>query len=198
MFVQVIKGRTRDAEGIRRRNEAWRKEVRPGATGFLGSTAGVAADGTFIAIARFADEASARANSERPEQSAWWAETAKLFEGEPSFRESSDVSLLFDGGSDQAGFVQVMEGRVTDRAKLESMESEELLGKLRAARPDLIGSLRVWFPEGAFVDTAYFTNEADARKGESSGEFSGPQQELGSLFAEMTFVDLGDPMFSGP
>ena len=40
MFVQVIKGRTSDADGLRRQDERWRAELRSGAKGFLGSTFG--------------------------------------------------------------------------------------------------------------------------------------------------------------
>jgi hypothetical protein len=197
MFVQVIKGKVSDPAAVRRQNERWRKEVQPGATGFLGSTVGVAADGTFVALARFADEAAAKKNSARAEQSAWWAETAKMFDGEPTFRESTDITTLFDGGSDRAGFVQVMEGSVKDRAKAQAFETPEMLEELRAARPDLIGSVRAWFPGGAFVDAAYFTSEEDARKGEASADFSG-QQEYMDLFGEMTFIDLRDPILTAP
>jgi hypothetical protein len=194
MFVQVIKAKTRDAAGVLRQSERWNREVRPGAIGFLGSTVGVAGDGTFFAFARFADAASAKANAERPDQSAWWGEASKLFDGEPAFRESTDVTTLLDGGSDTAGFVQVMEGTVTDRAKAEAMETDEMLEQLRAARPDLIGSVRVWFAGGAFVEAAYFTSEADARKGESSSEFSDTEQEFAALFGEVTYTDLRDPI----
>jgi hypothetical protein len=198
MFVQVIKGRTNDADAVLRQGQRWIDEIRPGAKGYLGGTAGVADDGTVVVFARFADEAAARANAARPEQGAWWEEMAKLLDGEPTFRESSDVTTLFDGGSDDAGFVQVMEGTVSDRAKAEAMESPELVAELRAARPDLLGSYRVWFEGGAFAEAAYFTSEADARTGESSSDFSGPQEEFASLFGEMTFIDLRAPQLSGP
>ena len=165
MFVQVIKGRTGDAGGLRRQLDRWLDDVRPGAVGFVGSTVGIADDGTFIAVARFDDEASARANSSRSEQDQWWQETAKYLDGEPTFRESSDTSTLFDGGNDQAGFVQVMEGKVTDRAKAESLETPEMLEQLRKARPDLLGSFRVWFPDGSFVDVAYFTSRGRGAQG---------------------------------
>src|SRR5437762_1409681 len=130
MFVQVIKGKTSDPAGMRRQNERWNEELRPGATGFLGSTVGVAPDGTFFAFARFADDVAAKANSARAEQSAWWEETAKFFSGEPTFFESSDIKLLFDGGSDSARFVQVMEGSVKDRARAEALESAEMMQQL--------------------------------------------------------------------
>ena len=198
MFVQVIKGRTKDAAALRARGEGWGEELRPGATGYLGGTFGIADDGTFFVIARFADEAAAQANSERPEQGAWFEETAKLFDGEPSFRESTDVSELFGGGSDDAGFVQVMEGTVSDRAKAEAFETPEMEAELHAARPDLLGGLRVWFDGGSYVEAAYFTSEADARKGESSSEFAGPQEEYMALFGEMSFTDLRDPLLDGP
>ena len=198
MFVQVITGKTKDPAGVRRQDERWRAEVLPGAKGFLGSTVGVATDGTFFAFARFADEAAAKANSTRPEQSAWWNETAKYFEGEPTFRESSDVSTLFDGGSDSARFVQVMEGSIKDRAKAEALETSELMQQLRSARPDLLGSVRVWFAGGHFVEAAYFTSQEDARKGETSADFSGPQKQYMDLFGDMTFVDLPDPILTSP
>jgi hypothetical protein len=198
MFVQVIKGRTKDSEGLGRQADRWVADVRPGAVGYLGGTFGIADDGTFVLFARFADEAAAKANAARSEQTAWWNDAVQYFDGEPSFRESSDVTTMFDGGSDKAGFVQVMEGTVTDRARAEALENPEMLAQLRAARPDLLGSLRVWFDGGKFAEAVYFTSEADARKGETSDDFSGPQAEYADLFGEMTFVDLRDPQFSGP
>jgi hypothetical protein len=195
MFVQIIKGRTTDAAEVRRQGERWRDEVQPGAIGFLGSTVGVADDGTFYAFARFVDAASARANSERPQQSAWWQGMVKLFDGEPTFRESSDITVLLDGGSDTAGFVQVMEGTVSDRAKAEALESDEMLEELRTVRPDVIGSVRMWFAGGAFVEAVYFTSEDEARAGETSEDFAEAEQDFAAVYGEVTFTDLRDPMF---
>lgn len=193
MFVQVIKGRTSDAEALRAQLELWRTDLKPGAEGFEGSTVGVADDGTFVALARFADAGAAERNSARPEQGEWWEATAACLDGEATFRDSADVDTLFDCSND-AGFVQVMEGTVKDRDKARAMESPEMLEQLRAARPDLLGIRRVWFDGGAFVEAAYFTSEADARKGESSAEFSGPQQEYMEQFGDLTFIDLRDPL----
>ena len=53
MFVQVIEGRVSDREGLHRQMDQWMTDLRPGATGFLGSTAGVTDDGYGIAFARF-------------------------------------------------------------------------------------------------------------------------------------------------
>ena len=195
MFVQVIKGHTSDPAGLRRQLEKWRTDLKPGAVGFEGSTVGIAEDGTFIALARFRDAEVARQNSDRPEQGAWWAETAPYFDAEPTFRESTDIRTLFDGGSNDATFVQIMEGTVPDRAKAEAVETPEMLEQLRSARPDLLGGYRVWFEGGSYIEAAYFTSEADARKGESSSEFAQPQADFETVFGEMTYLDLRDPMF---
>jgi hypothetical protein len=194
MFVQVITGRTTDPAGLRSQFERWRTELKPGARGFEGSTVGIADDGTFIALARFADAQAAQQNSQRPEQDAWWQETEKYFDGTPSFRESTDTTTLFDGGSNEAGFVQIMEGVVQDRAKAEATETPEMLEQLHTARPDLLGGLRVWFEDGGYLEAAYFTSEAEARKGEQSGDFSDQQEQYGALFGEPTFIDLRDPL----
>ena len=105
MFIQVIQGRTSDAEGLRSAVDRWEKDVAPGAVGWLGSTGGVTEDGRAIAVVRFESEEAARRNSERPEQDQWWTETEKLFDGGVTFRDSSDVVVDRQGDPDRAGFV---------------------------------------------------------------------------------------------
>ena len=53
---------------MERQIKSWRRDVKPGAKGYLGSTSGITPDGRSITLARFESEAAARANSERPEQ----------------------------------------------------------------------------------------------------------------------------------
>ena len=194
MFVQIIEGRTSDAEGLRRQGERWQAELRPGAAGFLGVTAGSTADGRAITIARFESEAAARANSGRAEQGSWWAETAKYYDGDVSFTESTDVQQPLAGGSDDAGFVQVMKIRGVDRARLEQVDRE--LPRFAALRPDLIGVVRVWTGPTTCIDVNYFTSEAEARAGESA-PIPADLQPLMAEFQELTrdteFLDLANP-----
>ncbi len=194
MFVQIIEGRTADADGLRRQGARWRDEIGPGAVGFIGVTAGVAEDGRAITIARFESEAAARANSERPEQSAWWAETAKYYEGDVSFTESSDTVELLGGGSNDAGFVQIMKVRGVDRATIERLDRS--FDDLASARPDLIGGLRVWTGPDSYVEAAYFTSEAEARAGERAElpeEAAAMMAEFQEIMANTEFIDLKDP-----
>lgn len=193
MFVQVIEGKTSDAAAMKELGDRWQQEVRPGAIGYLGVTAGVTADGRAVAIVRFEDEASARANSERPEQSAWFEGMAKVYDGQPSFTESSDVTEWMGGGSNDAGFVQVMKSTGVDRGQIEKMDA--VFERYAGQRPDLLGGLRIWTGPDACVDVAYFTSEADARKGEQAEM----PDELKALMAdfvamgETEYLDLPDP-----
>lgn len=194
MFVQVIEGRTSDPEALKAQGERWQEEVRPGAVGYLGVTSGVTADGRSIAIVRFEDEASARANSARPEQGVWWEGMAKLFDGEPTFTESTDVTEWLGGGSDDAGFVQVMKSTGVDRAQVERMDAafEPFVDQ----RPDLIGGLRIWTGADACIDVAYFTSEAEARAGEKAEVPDELKELMGELegMGETEYLDLTDPM----
>jgi hypothetical protein len=194
MFVQVIEGRTSNSAAFVEHGERWQREVRPGAIGYLGATAGVTADGRTIVIARFEDEASARANSARPEQTTWFEGTAKLYDGEPTFTESSDVVELLGGGSDDAGFVQVMKSTGVDRGQVERMDAA--FERFADQRPDLLGGLRVWTGADSCIDVAYFTTEAEARQGEQSPMPEELQELMGELeggMGQTEYLDLTDP-----
>ncbi|MCZ7528736.1 MAG: hypothetical protein M5U14_21615 [Acidimicrobiia bacterium] len=200
MFVQTIEGRTSDPAGVKRQLERWKAELMRDAPGYLGSTAGVTADGTAFVMARFESEADAKANAARPEQSAWWEETAKHFDGDPTFHDSSDVEELMGGGSDDAGFVQVMIGRVTDRSRLREVDAS-MAEVLPRHRPDLIGAIRAWQPDGTAVEVAYFTSEAEARAGEGRerpDDVAAAFAEFQSLVPDMRFLDLGEPILVSP
>jgi hypothetical protein len=195
MFVQVMEGRVRDVEGLRAQVEKWRAELAPGATGYQGTTAGATSDGNFIAVVRFASEEAARANSDRPEQGEWWSGTAALFDGEVTFSNCPDVDTFGAGGSDDAGFVQVMKGRA-DRATLASLAAEtEAL--LQRSRPDVIGGIVAWPGDGSFIQTIYFTSEAEARANEGKEPATDEEREawerMGSAMQVDSYIDISDP-----
>src|SRR5829696_941263 len=120
MFIQVITSRCSDPGRLRRQLDLWEETISPGAEGWLGSTSGVSADGNSVAVVRFDSREHADASSSRPEQDAWWRETTACFEGDVEFRDYDDGFTMLDGGSDHAGFVQVMQGRVEDAAGFRS------------------------------------------------------------------------------
>lgn len=199
MFVQVIQGQTSDVGAMRVQIEAWERDVKPGAIGFLGSTGGVTEDGEFITAARFESEESARANSDRAEQSAWWEETSKLFNGDPTFYDCTEVDEFGGGGSDDAGFVQVIQGYAKDKEKMREMGRQmEQDTSMQERRPDVIGGFVAWGPNDGFSQFVYFTSEEEARKGEQAGaeDESGP--DWSDMVSDVKFLDLKDPWLSSP
>ena len=190
MFVQVIRGRVTDPEQLHAALDRWSEQLAGGAHGWLGSTAGVTEDGRFVVLARFASAETARRNNDRPEQGQWWTETFKLFTGEVTFRDSSDVTVDVHGDPDQAGFVQVMQGRAGDlgRAReLMAQNPEDWTG----FRPDVIGSVTVGHEGGAYTLAFYFTSEQAAREGEREQ----PPSRLKAQMEELDQLNIGEPEF---
>lgn len=200
MFVQVVQGRAKDAAGLRKQWERWDTELKPNANGFLGSTAGVTADGEFIALARFEGEEAARSNSDSEQQSAWWEETSQYLD-DVMFHDCRLVELMAEGGSDDAGFVQVIQGKVTDVDKAQQLDRESQ-SKMQNMRPDVIGGIVAWHPEnGRFTNAIYFTSEAEARAKEAEMSNSPEFQEFMSQWqaisdGEPKFLDITEPWYS--
>lgn len=190
MFVQVIQGRVPDAGQVRAALDRWTQQLAPGATGWLGSTAGVTEDGRFVALVRFESEQAARRNSDRPEQDQWWAETSKLFTGEAAFRDSREVVVDVHGDPDDAGFVQVIQGRVSDPARARELMGQDS-AEWAAFRPDIIGSVEAEHDGGAYTMAVYFTSEAAAREGERKE----PPPELKAQMDKMDELSVGEPEF---
>ncbi|MFC9790467.1 hypothetical protein [Rhodococcus sp. NPDC127528] len=195
MFIQVIQGKVGDEPRLRRCMDRWTEEVQPGATGYLGSTSGMREDGTFIALVRFDSEESARRNSTRPEQGSWWAETEQCFDGPVSFMDCPDAIAWRGGGSDDAGFVQIMEGRTADASRLSELMTEAG-DKLRDVRPEIIGGTFASAGDGGYVEAVYFTNESEARAHEHMtvpDDLRSLFDEEGPLMGEVVYFDLHEP-----
>ncbi|MDF2739889.1 MAG: hypothetical protein K0S88_1256 [Actinomycetia bacterium] len=113
-----------------------------------------------------------------------------MFSGEASFKDSSDVTLDVTGEPDDAGFVQVMQGRGSDPER-----ARELMGQDSSAwaafRPEIIGSVAVGHEGGAYTMAIYFTSEAAAREGERKE----PPPELQAQMGEMAALSVGEPEF---
>jgi hypothetical protein len=198
VFVQVIVGRVGDDLAIRRLFRRWDAEVAPAAVGFIGVTAGACDDGTAVAFVRFADEASAVATARRSEHADWWQEMLQVFATPRSVHESSDISSLLAGSSDDAGFVQVIRAATPDRVRIDSLMTPARIAEVQESRPDLIGSDRVWLADGSFIELAYFTSESAARAAEQSDNFAEVEAPFFEAYGPMTFADLRTPIFLSP
>src|SRR5206468_384325 len=114
----------------------------------------------------------------------WWAETAKCFDGEVIFMDCDGVQTWLAGGSDDAGFVQIMEGRSSDVARMHDLMSTHS-DEVHESRPEIIGGLMMDAGEGRYVDAIYFTSEENARKGEAQDLPQEARAEMEEGFALM-------------
>jgi hypothetical protein len=195
MFLQIMQGKVRDAELLKQQMDLWRRDFKDGAVGFLGSTSGFTGDGQFVALARFESEAAAKENSNIPEQNAWWEKFASAFDGEMSFTDCTEVDVFLAGGSDAAGFVQIMRGRAVDPDAMRR-DSAEMEKGLSEARPDVIGGIVGWHGDREFTQAVYFVDEESARKGEAEATDSEGAEEWAAMIeGDVSFVDLPDPFY---
>jgi len=195
MFIQVIQGRVADREALARQLDRWASELKPGATGWLGTTGGVTDEGRFIACVRFESAEAARSNSERNEQGAWWAETEQTLAEPATFSDSNDVDVYLGGGSDTAGFVQILQGGPADRNRIREIE-QGFENIAREYRPDIMGWVFAWHPDDRFTEIVYFTSEAAAREGETKEPPEDRKhllEEWRAAVGELTFFDLRQP-----
>ena len=155
VFIQIIQGKCSNEERMHQLSDEWRETLGPTAEGWLGGTYGVTDDGEFLGIVRFESREAAARNSARPEQGAWWRKMQECFEGDVTFHDCDDVMLMLDGGSDEAGFVQVMQGRATDPEKFHRF-NEQPMDALHEQRPDIIGGTIAMQPDGWFTETIFF------------------------------------------
>jgi hypothetical protein len=193
MFIQVMQGEIKDLEAARTVMDRWGEELAPGADGWLGGTYGQADDGQFIAVVRFESEEAARRNSDRPEQGAWWGDMAAHFVGDVTFHDYPEVVVMGPGGSDDAGFVQVIQGYMDhpDQARAFAEASEAMLAE---TRPDILGATIGIAADGHFTQTVAFRSEAEAREGEMAAMPIEARRFMEEL-RDLTFIDLRNPWF---
>ncbi|MEX2293039.1 MAG: hypothetical protein WD691_04565 [Acidimicrobiales bacterium] len=198
MFVEVIKATVTDRELLRRQWTRWGTELEPGAGGFLGATAGVGGDGTFMAMVRFDSAEAASRNATRAEQTRWWVETMGCLR-DIELHDCTETEQWNNGGSDAAGFVQIRQGVSNDPARLRDLYVNQQPHRMGPHRPEVLGGLFAWHPNGGFTLSAYFSSLEAAREGEQLDEFKSFFDDINAVMQDLIYVDLVDPwLSSGP
>ena len=192
MFIQITQGRATNPPGIRRDLGRWQRQLAAGADGWLGSTTGITEDGWSLSVIRFASEDHARRNGERPEQREWWRDASQHL-ARVVFHDARKVHTYLDGGSDAAGFVQIIQGRTDDMGRMVGLgrDHNELLAR---HAPYILGRTLAEHDDrpGEFTQTTYFSSEQDARRAEQESS------ELRSLMTNLRSFDLRDPQLLSP
>ena len=198
MFIQVIQGKCKDADRVHQLTDEWRETLGPTAEGWLGGTYGITDDGQFVAVVRFDSREAAAKNSARPEQGEWWRKMEECFDGDVTFHDCDDVTMFLDGGSDDAGFVQIIQARVTDPERLREAMTQPM-DSLHEARPEILGGTIAIDEDGWMTQTVAFSTEAEAREGESKempDELRAEFETEMSLMQDVKYLDLHHPWFS--
>jgi hypothetical protein len=200
MFIRVIQGRATNPPGIRRDLGRWQRQLAADADGWLGSTTGITDDGWSVTVVRFASEAQARRNSDRPEQREWWRDASQHL-ARVVVHDASKIHLDQDGGAEEAGFVRVVQGHSDDLARMvRAVPGQEALA---GQAPHILGMTVAEHADrpGDFTQIVYFSSEQDARRleQESPIEAEEPAQENHrGLMADLRSFDLRDPQMLSP
>jgi hypothetical protein len=106
--------------------------------------------------------------------------------------------MLVNGGSDDAGFVQIIQGRVKDRDRAHALidSSSRLIAK---ERPDVIGATLAIDEDGYLTETVAFTSESEARNAEKkamTAELQQMAEEEMALLEDTRYLDLHEPWFA--
>jgi hypothetical protein len=201
VFIRIMRGRVVDGAGTRLDLVRWRQEMGGGSPGWQRLTAGVTDDGEAVAVLRFADEAAARRSTERPEHAAWQATVDRRLSGPATWYDCPVVSVLKGGDDAEAGFVQVMHGRLVDPVRLAAMRAE-VERTLRERAPHVLGVSVAEHADGVgFTEVTYFTSEREARAGERQMpvEMAVQLGTVRSYMERLEFSELRDPLVvSGP
>jgi hypothetical protein len=165
--------------------------------GWLGGTYGFTDDDRFLGIVRFDSSTACLESAAMDGAAMWWAGAEALFDGDCDIHESEDVSIMLAGGSDDAGFVQVMQGRVTDADRYRHfMTDTAMTSMLHDARPEIIGAVLAMEPNGRFVETIAFTDEDSARRGEQIDMPADMEADFQAAMADVEYIDLHKPWFA--
>jgi hypothetical protein len=153
MLIQVLGALVADREAVRERAH----QAATAAPGLQWLTGGLTDDGQFIAVARFQEGSPG----------AWWADLEACLAEPLVVRDSSDIEVILGDRTPDAGFLEVIEGHTSDRARFMHLQ-RELEYAFSAERPDFLGSLILWWSDGAWMELASFTSADDVRAGDAA------------------------------
>ena len=152
-------------------------------------------------MVRFESRDAARANSERPEQGAFAERMGALMDGDVQFFDYDEVLTFLDGGSDDAGFVQLIQGR-TDEPRAVAHALRSPTDDAPRRRPDLIGGTVAHRGRtGPYTETVAFTDEAKRPRGRAGRHVESPpelSEAMQRLLQGAEFYDLREVWFESP
>jgi hypothetical protein len=157
MFVLKAKARTTRPDAVREHVLAWSADVGSIATGWLGCTSGVSADGHWIFLMRFVSPEAAWITSDLPGYERWWRACRHDLSTPPVFAESTRVRGILRGGSDDAATVTITDGIASPE------QLSAIVGRLEnlapAERAAVIGGFIAWHDHEQFTEALYLAGK---------------------------------------
>lgn len=197
MLLRTVRGQATDPAALHQHWTRWERSVAAGVDGYLGATAGVADDGAFVAMIRFAWVDAARRSGNAPEHAASWQDALGQLR-DPVVEDTERIDVWNRGGSDDAGFVQFRHGRSSDPERLRDLYVNQQPVRMGPHRPEVLGGLFAWHDNGGFTLSAYFSSEDAARRGENLQEFTSFFDDINAVMHDLTYIDLHEPWLSTP
>ena len=122
----------------------------------------------------------------------------ECFDGDVKFHDCDNAQMFLNGGSDDAGFVQVMQGRLSDPERFRRF-MDQPMDMLQEQRPEIIGGTIAIDDDGFFTETISFRSEEEARVGEKKEMPEDRRREFEeemSQVSDMRYLDLHSPWFA--
>jgi hypothetical protein len=200
VFIRIMRGRVADGAGTSFELTRWRQELSAGPPGWQRLTAGVTDDGHAVAVFRYDSEAAARRGGEGPQHGAWRASVERRLAGPAVWYDCPVVNVMKSGDEADAGFVQVMQGRLVDPVRLAAMRAE-VERTLRERAPHVLGVSVAEHADGVgFTEVTYFTSEREARAGDRQMpvEMAVQLGTVRSYMEGLEFLELRRPLLAAP
>jgi hypothetical protein len=197
MLVRTVRGCATDPISLHQHWTRWERSLAAGVDGYLGATAGVATDETFIAMIRFAWIDAAERSTKSPQQAARWHDVLGQLR-DPVAEDTERTDVWNKGGSDDAGFVQIRQGRSSHPDRLRDLYVNGQPVRMGPHRPEVLGGMFAWHDNGGFTLSAYFSSEDAARRGENLHEFKSFFDDIDDVMHDLTYIDLHEPWLSTP
>lgn len=155
---------------------------------------GIDRDGGFFGTIEFTDPGAAHHAWTDGEVSRWLQEVQRSLDNVDE-RESADGEILLPGPRNEAGFIQFIQARTSDKPRWKAI-NDAMQEVMRSHRPEVLAATIAWNDDDSFLETVYFTSEQEAREGESRefpGGMAGLFGELMDLVSDLSYTDLRSP-----
>jgi hypothetical protein len=187
MFVRVFQGTPQHPTGLRKQwlRGEWRTLA--SGSGADGAVGGLASSGQWLGVLQW---------HTTPDPVPAAHDTLESLLADVRSFDSADVEVVLAGApAEGAEFVQIMQARVADRAGWAAADGVAL-PLYAEARPDFLGSLRIWEPGGRLTVVDSFTSEAEARAGEAASPSAEAKEAYQAWFDHLSGIvwhDIRNP-----